>query len=78
MNEDKIRVINQFLIKNQLKRKQNLPIEKITDYIIKKKDDIAIFELAKTFNSTISTFGRNLKKNYWYFSKEIYKNHSVQ
>jgi len=62
VNEDKIRVIEQFLMKNQLKRKLNLPIEKITNYIIEKKGNIAIFELVKLFNSTISTFERNFKK----------------
>lgn len=62
LNADKVRVIEQFLMKNLLKRKLNLPIEKITNYIIEKKGNIAIFELVKLFNSTISTFERNFKK----------------
>jgi len=62
LNEDKVKIVEQFLIKNQLKRKLNLPIEKIINYIIEKKGNITIFELVKSFNSTISTFERNFKK----------------
>jgi len=62
LNEEKVRIIEQFLMNKQLKRKLNLPIEEIINHIIVKKGDIAIFDLAKLFHSTIGTFERNFKK----------------